>query len=119
MTQALINFDRAWGLSPATDLLVELWPQSGATGLMVHWDTRTARVLEGCANIEMAIPIARTPQGAVLGARILSCQQRHGAAAFFLPNGTAICHDCNSPFLWMVTWHQEGGGDNGPNRATD
>ena len=119
MVRALINFDRAWGLSPTTDLLVELWPRSGATGLMVHWDTRTGTLLKGYPDIDMAIPVARTPQGAVLGARILSCQQRHGAAAFFLPNGTAICHDCNSPFLWMVTWRQEGGGDDGQDRATD
>jgi hypothetical protein len=111
MTQALIDFDNAMPLSPTTDLLVELWPRRGATGLMVHWDTRTASLVPGCPDIVMAVPMAKTPQGSILGAHVIACQQRHGASAFFAPDGRAFCHACDSPFLWVVSWRQrdEGG----------
>jgi hypothetical protein len=117
--QAIINFDHAWGLSPVSDLLVEFWPHRGTTGLLVHWDTRTASLVKGCPDVGMAMPVARTPQGVALGVRVIACQQRHGVAAFFTPDGTAICHDCESPFLWVVTWHRKEGEEDGQNRASD
>lgn len=102
--KAYIIFDEAQALDQAVDLLVELWPNPGATGMLVHRRTRQAAMLRR-APVSWPLSVAQTERGQELRARVLACQGRHGwAATYMAEDNLAICHDCTAPWLWAVAW---------------
>lgn len=96
--------DEARALPQGLDLYIESWPRPGATAWAWQRGSGRALLLRGQEPVPQLLPLAQTPQGAQLGARILACQSRHGAVAYITTENTAICHDCHAPWLWAVPW---------------